>query len=151
MMPIRKSQAKWQYMWRHLVAKFLTHASGAIWWPNFSQCNWCPLVAEFPTNACGAACWVNLLAIRYLQLWSQSMGPLCLWQCLYKYSKIRIFWCKDAKLCQKLAASVQEISPKTESVQILVVRSSDSEDHKRLLLSSISFHTFLFLIQLPFY
>ena len=35
------------------------------------------LVAEFPRNAC----WLNLLAIGYLQLWCQPMGPLCLWQC----------------------------------------------------------------------
>ena len=69
----------------NMVNKFLTNASGATWWPIFSQCNWCPLVAEFPTNACGATCWVNLLAIRYLQLWCQLMGPLCLWKCFKIY------------------------------------------------------------------
>ena len=35
--PIRKSQAIWQCMWRHLVAKVLTNASGATWWLNFQQ------------------------------------------------------------------------------------------------------------------
>ena len=25
----------WQCKWRHLVAKFLSNASGTIWWPNF--------------------------------------------------------------------------------------------------------------------
>ena len=40
-------------------------------------------MAEFQTNACGTICLclLNLLAIRCLQLWSQPMGPLCLWQC----------------------------------------------------------------------
>ena len=38
-----------------------------------------PCAHGFPTNACGAT---HLLAIRYLQLWCQPMGPLCLWQCL---------------------------------------------------------------------
>ena len=37
-----------------------------------------PCAHGFPTNACGAT---HLLAIRYLQLWCQPMGPLCLWQC----------------------------------------------------------------------
>ena len=35
LMPIKKSQAICLCMWRHLVAKFLTNASGATWWPNF--------------------------------------------------------------------------------------------------------------------
>ena len=29
--------AIWLCMWRHLVAKFLTNASGALWRPNFQQ------------------------------------------------------------------------------------------------------------------
>ena len=62
-------------MWRHLVAKFCTNASGATWWPNFV------LMQEFPTNSCGATCLLNLLAIEYFQLWCKPMGPLCLWQC----------------------------------------------------------------------
>ena len=59
------SQISYYCKWRHLVDKFLTNASGAL-----------------PTNSCTATYWLNLLAIRYLQLWCQPMGPLCLWQCL---------------------------------------------------------------------
>ena len=69
------------------MAKFPTNACDAIWWPNFV------LMQEFPTNSCGATCWLNLLATRYLQLWSQPMGPLCLWQCLYVYLYLCIFIC----------------------------------------------------------
>ena len=72
--------------WCHLVAKFLTNASGATCWPNFLRMQVAPpggqIVAEFSTNACGAICILNLLAIKCLQLWCQPMGPLCLWQCL---------------------------------------------------------------------
>ena len=59
--------------WRHLVAKFATNASGAIWWPNLQLmqgapsggqiCNlykWCYLVAKFAINAIGAIWWPNL-------------------------------------------------------------------------------------------
>ena len=42
---------------------------------------WRHLVAKFCTKGSGATCWLNLLAIRYLQLRCQPMGPLCLWQC----------------------------------------------------------------------
>ena len=54
-------------MWRQLVAKFPTNASGATWWSNFLlmqvappggqisyQCKWCHLVAKFSTNTSGA-------------------------------------------------------------------------------------------------
>ena len=56
--------------WCHLVAKFGTNASGAIWWPIFqlmqlmqvapscgqffNSCKWRHLVAKFGTNASGA-------------------------------------------------------------------------------------------------
>ena len=56
--------------WCHLVAKFGTNASDAIWWPIFqliqlmqvapscgqffNPCKWCHLVAKFGTNASGA-------------------------------------------------------------------------------------------------
>ena len=59
-----------QCKWRHLVAKFGTNASGAIWWPIFqlmqlmqvapscgqffNSCKWRHLVAKFGTNASGA-------------------------------------------------------------------------------------------------
>ena len=45
MMPKKKSQAIWRCMWCHLVAKYLTNASGATWWPNFV------LLQEVCTNA----------------------------------------------------------------------------------------------------
>ena len=60
MIPTKKSQAIWLCIWRHLVAKFLTNASGVTWWINFllSQmappggrisylCKWPHLVAKF--------------------------------------------------------------------------------------------------------
>ena len=72
MMSIRKFQAIWQCMWRHLVAKFLTNA----------------------TYACGAICLLYLLAIRCFQLWCQPMGPLCLWQCFERWngSTVNMWW-----------------------------------------------------------
>ena len=33
-MPIGQSKAMWQYKWLNMVGKFVTNASGAIWWPN---------------------------------------------------------------------------------------------------------------------
>ena len=55
-------------------------------------------MAEFQTNACGTICLclLNLLAIRCLQLWSQPIGPLCLWQCFIiwlspRYLETRFF------------------------------------------------------------
>ena len=59
------------------MAKFATHASGAIWWPN-SQL-WWHLVAKFGTNASG------ILFISWRDNSSErgnTLGPLCLWQCL---------------------------------------------------------------------
>ena len=57
----------------HLLAKFATNASGAIWWPNLqpmqvvpsggqicNQCKWCHQVAKFRTNASGVMWWPNL-------------------------------------------------------------------------------------------
>ena len=56
-----------QCKWRHLVAKFASNASGAIWWSNLQMmqvvasgkqiCNYCKwryLVAKFATNASSA-------------------------------------------------------------------------------------------------
>ena len=71
-------------MWRHLVAKFCTNASGATWWLNVV------LMEEFSRNSCSATCWLNLLAIRYLQLRCQPMGPLCLWQCFILMKIMRV-------------------------------------------------------------
>ena len=74
----------WNYCkWRHVVAKFGTNSSGAIWWSNlelmltrrhwiygdlfgftvqviWNYCNWRHLVAKFGTNASGAIWWSNL-------------------------------------------------------------------------------------------
>ena len=46
--------------WRHLVAKFATNSSGAIYWPTLQLvqvvssagliCEWCHLMAKFETN-----------------------------------------------------------------------------------------------------
>ena len=66
MMQKRKSQA------------ILLYACGATWWPNFSQ------VQVAPPG------YLNLVAIRYLQLWCQPMGPLCLWQCLSSLATVHI-------------------------------------------------------------
>ena len=33
-MPIGQSKAMWQFKWCHMVAKFLTYASGTNWWSN---------------------------------------------------------------------------------------------------------------------
>ena len=54
-------------------------------------------MAEFQTNACGTICLclLNLLAIRCLQLWSQPMGPLCLWQCFFYRERFCRSACKD--------------------------------------------------------
>merc|ERR1711911_451456 len=63
--------------WRHLVAKFATNASGAIWWPNLqlmqvapsggqicNLCKWRHLEAKFATNVNGAICWPYLQVMQ---------------------------------------------------------------------------------------
>ena len=65
--------------WHHLVAKFATYASGAIWWPNLQImqvapsggqiCNLCKLhhlVPKFATYASGTIWWPKL---QVMQLW----------------------------------------------------------------------------------
>ena len=66
----------------HPVAKLATNASGAIWWPNLQP------IQE-----------VSLKSIWNYSSWDiyssyelNTLGPLCLWQCLKDF-----FW----KLCQK--------------------------------------------------
>ena len=62
-----------QCKWRHLVDKFGTNASGAIWWTILqlmqvapsggqicNQCKWRHLVAKIGTNACDAIWWTIL-------------------------------------------------------------------------------------------
>ena len=93
------------------MTKFWTNASAAIWWPNFelmqvvpfgdqiwNECMWRDLVTKFRTNSSGAICWPNLQPIQVVPLKSilnysswkiysrygvNTLGPLCLWQCLY--------------------------------------------------------------------
>ena len=55
-----------QCKWRHLVAKFATNASGAIWWPNLELMQ----VAFYLAGEITQVKRVN------------TLGPLCLWQCL---------------------------------------------------------------------
>ena len=72
--------------WRHLVAKFATHASGPIWWPNLllmqvapsggqicNYCKWRHLMAIFATHASGANRWPNLLLMQV----APSGGQIC--------------------------------------------------------------------------
>ena len=74
-----------QCKWRHLVAKFATYASGAIWWPNLhlmqvassggqicNKCKWCHVVAKFNPSY-GDNFWVRC-----------ASGNVCLlgyWMC----------------------------------------------------------------------
>ena len=60
------------------------HANRVIFYDPYSGFLSDPCAHGFPTNACGAT---HLLAIRYLQLWCQPMGPLCLGQCFIILSK----------------------------------------------------------------
>ena len=105
--------------WRHLVAKFATYGSCAIWWPNLqlmqvaqsggqicNLCKWRHLVAKFTTYASGAIWWPNLLLMQVApyccqvqsKLRSQFLGPLCLWQCLMYYCRNAL---RATTLCKK--------------------------------------------------
>ena len=70
----------------HLVAKFVTNASNAIWWPNlelmqvapsggqiWNLCKWRHLVAKFETNASGTIWWTILQLI----IIAPSGGQIC--------------------------------------------------------------------------
>jgi len=61
--------------WRHLVAKFVTNASGAIWWPNLEQIQVAPSGGQFATNASSATWWPKLelmqVALHVGQIWNQ--------------------------------------------------------------------------------
>ena len=81
------------------MAKFATHASGAIWWPILqlmqvapfggqicNLCKWRHLVVKFATNASGAIWLTNTSGILFSWRDNSSfrcytLGPLCLWQC----------------------------------------------------------------------
>ena len=86
------------------MAKFATHARGAIWWPILqlmqvapfsgqicNQCKWRKLVAKFLTDASGASWWPNLEPMQVTFFLAgeinqvkrvNTLGMLCLWQCL---------------------------------------------------------------------
>ena len=50
-----------QCKWRHLVAKFATNASGAIWWPNLQLMQVAPSGGQICYYyASGAIWWSNL-------------------------------------------------------------------------------------------
>ena len=74
-------------------------------------------MAEFQTNACGTICLclLNLLAILCLQLWSQPMGPLCLWQCFY------IELCSIYCLYSRVSCSMVDTIPSVWSVQFFLL------------------------------
>ena len=63
-----------QCKWCHLVAKFATNSSDAIWWLD----GWLHyMLAKFLTNASGILfCWRDNSSFRCC-----TLGPLCLWQC----------------------------------------------------------------------
>merc|ERR1712218_565348 len=85
--------------WRHLVAKFLSNASGATWWPNYLlmqvappgdqivyQYKWRHLVAKFLTNASGATWWPNFLLMQLAPPGGQISNK-CMWYNLFMFTK----------------------------------------------------------------
>ena len=78
-------------MWCHLVAKFVTKASIATWWPKLEPMLMHYMLAKFVTNASGI-----------LFSWVNARGPLCLWQCFNGASLMRKL--SETKLlkCQSL-------------------------------------------------
>ena len=81
------SQLWKQCKWRHLVAKYATNASGAIWWPNcqliqmassggqlYNFCKWRHLVAKFATSENEAIWWPNLKSCHVVAEFSPSHG-----------------------------------------------------------------------------
>ena len=74
------------WKWSHLVVKFETNASDALWWPNLqlvqvapssgqicNSCKWRHLVAKFATNASGAIWWPKLKPMQV----APSGGQIC--------------------------------------------------------------------------
>ena len=91
------------------MAKFVTKASIATWWPKlepmlialhvgqiWNQCWWRHLVVKFRTNTSGTAlakCVTNASGILFSWRDNSSyrlytLGPLCLWQCFGQHSEI---------------------------------------------------------------
>ena len=62
-----------QCKWRHLVAKFGTNASGAIWWPILQLMQVAPSGGQFATNASGAIWWTILQLMQV----TQPGGKIC--------------------------------------------------------------------------
>ena len=91
-----------QCKWCHLVVKYVTNVSGAIWWANFQLmqlassggqiwnlckwchlvanfvtiCKWCHLMANFAINAIGAIWWSNLESICKWCIRWQNWQPM---------------------------------------------------------------------------
>ena len=78
------------------MAKFATHASGAIWWiilqlmqvtqpggPICNQCMWFNLLAKLGTNASGAILWTILQLMQIApsgdQIWNQALHVGQIW------------------------------------------------------------------------
>ena len=59
-------------MLRHLVAKFATHASGAIWWPNLELMQVEPTLAEEITQVRDALPWVRCASGNVLFVFSET-------------------------------------------------------------------------------
>ena len=72
--------------WCHLVAKFGTNASCALWWPNLELMQVEPPLAGEITQVLDAI---------------YTLGPLCLWQCFAK--KLLLFAKKSTFFWQKKA------------------------------------------------
>ena len=110
----------WQCKWCHLVAKFETNASGAIWWPNLqlkqmaasggqtcNQCKWCHVVAKFnPSHGdnfwvrcasgnvslCDPVCW----SIKIDFCVTQMMLPIFV-VCGQKFGALSLLRCPSPK------------------------------------------------------
>ena len=87
----------------HLLAKYATTASGAIWWPNlqlmqvapsggqiFNNCKWRHLVVKIATNASGPIWWPNLITESI----SGSVVPLAMFKTMYilKYGFLHLYF-----------------------------------------------------------
>ena len=94
--------AIWQLKWRHLVAKLVTNASSAAWWPklkSMESLTWIFFSTEFVFFSTG-----EMTSYRI-----NTLGPLCLWQCLTLHPH---FYCVSILCIWRLSQrwSISEIS-----------------------------------------
>ena len=92
----------WQCKWRHLVAKLVTNASSAAWWPklkSMESLTWIFFSTEFVFFSTG-----EMTSYRI-----NTLGPLCLWQCLTLHPH---FYCVSILCIWRLSQqwSISEIS-----------------------------------------